>query len=698
MDVNSLTEEQRNAVEASINRPILIVACPGSGKTFTLINRVIYLLKNGFNEDDLLIFSFTRKSAREISERLKNIGYFNINAGTFHSFGRRVLRRFGCFINMKEFRIIAEKEQLDILRNFVDDIADKKDLLRELRKFKEGLRYNTLYKSSFDRYDEALKSEKLCDFDDLIIKSVELLRQNRSIVDYLRRTYKYCLVDEMQDVSRSQYELLSILFRDTGRITVVGDDDQTIFSWRGAEPLVLKKYCEEFKDTEKHILSICFRCPKFITESMSACVKNNKFRMNKEIRSYLGPDSESKSIVLCSFCSQKHEANVITEKIKFLLNSRESVAILYRTNKDCEMIKRFLKSNKIPASKSIKKGFKTKQYNRIMDSLKYLLDVEYNKGSLKKDDMVTLNKESFEKLRDSLGTNTIRYVLEYIAEKLGIEGNAMDILLEESDYFDNVLDFETEMKVFEHDTDKNVVNLSTVHQAKGLEWDHVFIISANSRDWPNMFMIYRSLDAALSSEERRAYIDNVIEEERRLFYVAISRARKSLTISFEQAPCHFVEEIPKCHTVLHDYCSQVHAISTCEVQDIKTPNVKRSLAFEKPTMNESNKIGPANDTRSTKKNQKESVNQMKITSFYMSRAGTANGMRGEPLQEGNLHHPLNTTVVKPEGNDKNAARNDIRTVNERIENVEVSTFSMRKSLVSMVNSRAYAENSKRRNT
>lgn len=525
--MSSFTEEQDKAIHASIDHPIAIVACPGSGKTFTIINRIAHLIQSGINADKMLVITFTRKAAQELRQRLTNMGLDvkKLSVLTFHSFGRTILMKYGSLLGIQKFRLITENEQFQILSGYLPspESADKKQLLLALQLYKATKKCeNEEAQAIFDKYIQELLSKQLVDFTDLITYPLEILRNNKYALEYYRRRFEYCLVDEMQDVSQAQFDLIHTLFNETGRITVVGDDDQTIYGWRGADSSLLLQFQTKFTNAEMLTLSTCFRCPTFVIKAMSEVIRNNKVRVKKSIKSGIKEPLGKKKINVIGALNQEREAVLVCDAIEkeAQKNPQNTISILFRTRKQSEKIIQELKKRKIQTAKNQHK-FEGRSFDIISNILLMIGGRAFDEKMVDERIMKKLSpNNSVEEIINRFQSMKIRSIVDTISDILDLRDPIVnDIIMEAENYDENINpgDFADELKtspsIFANSD--SIVSLTTVHQAKGLEWDSVFIVGASQGSWPSN----RSKDR---------------EEERRLFYVAMSRARKNLTISFSQ--------------------------------------------------------------------------------------------------------------------------------------------------------------------
>ena len=593
---SSFTEEQDKAIHASLDHPIAIVACPGSGKTFTIINRIAFILQSGVPADQLLVITFTRKAAQELRQRLSNMGLDvkKLTVSTFHSFGRTILRKYGTLVGYPNFRLLTENEQFNILKEYLPNSEDnsfafnRKDLLLGLQLYKASKKCeNDDIKNAFDKYCKELKEKQLVDFTDLILLPLEIFKHNPQCLQTYTRKYHYALVDEMQDVSQCQFDLIHILYNKTGRITVVGDDDQTIYTWRGADASLLLKFPEQFTNAEVLTLSTCFRCQPLIIKAMSFVIQFNKKRVKKKIKSVLNdsnPQEKYKKVLFIGGIDSQNEATLVVDKIERLLKKdKGSISVLFRTRKSGQYVADELKKRKIQTTKTdSNKDIEGKTSDIIINSLLFIEKKQFNTdiindsfftliiryinshyrnysqftASLKfnetdaiiapdlfeepefDDDVQIISKEnvvkSAEDVRVFLSCLPLKVCIDTIADALDLHDPSLNVIISECETFGstshNYSEFADELKELNiTDVGHSKVQLTTVHQAKGLEWDHVFVVGVSKNIWPS----------------NRGSTDK--EEERRLFYVAMSRARKTLVISsnIRTGFSPFIQDLPE---------------------------------------------------------------------------------------------------------------------------------------------------------
>ena len=621
---SSFTEEQERAIHASLDHPIAIVACPGSGKTFTIINRIAFILESGVPADQLLVITFTRKAAQELRQRLSNMGLDvkKLTVSTFHSFGRTILRKYGTLVGYPNFRLLTENEQFNILKEYLPNTDifitfRKKDLLLQLQLYKASKNCeDDDLKNAFDKYCKELKDKQLVDFTDLILLPLEIFKYNPQCLQAYTRKYHYALVDEMQDVSQCQFDLIHILYNKTGRVTVVGDDDQTIYTWRGADASLLLKFQDQFTNAEILTLSTCFRCQPLIIKVMSFVIQFNKKRVKKKIKSILSdtqPQGKFKKVMFLGGLDANDEAILVVDRIEKLLKSgKGSISVLFRTRKSGqnvvdELKKRKIQTTKTDSNKDIegktsdiiinsllfidKKQFNTdiindsfytmmiKYINRHhKDYSQFTSKIEYNEShdgidifeEPEIDDDIQVNPKesvvkSIEDARIFLSCIPLKICIDAIADALDLHDPSLNIIISECEKFGpmshNYSEFADELKELNiTDVGYSKVQLTTVHQAKGLEWDHVFVVGVSKNIWPS----------------NRGASDP--EEERRLFYVAMSRARKTLVISsnIRTGFSPFIQDLPEQYV---NYKSKQEFPDNEEEIEQKQKQIKESTKF-----------------------------------------------------------------------------------------------------------------------
>ena len=599
MKLTDLNTQQLKAVQ-TVNKPVLVFAGAGSGKTRVLTYKVWHLIKEKlFKPQNILALTFTNKAASEMKNRIQeSISSSGVNVGTFHSIGARMMRahislldenfnsNFTIYdtvdqksvikevledLNLTEFKELSVgflKVQIDQFKN--SDLSVKK--IESKAQTFEDEKIAEVYKG----YNEKLRSNNALDFNDLIIFPIKLLKQNKKILQYYQDLWQYILVDEFQDTNSPQFEIVSLLAQKHKNITVVGDDDQSIYGWRGANiDNILTNFQETFPKKIEIKLEKNYRSTQRILDGAWSVVSNNKNRAEKKLYATKG---EGEKISLISTGSDEEESNAICDAIKSEIkinkNTFKDFAVLYRTNAQSRSIEQAMVKEGLPYN--IVGGTKFYDRKEIKDVLAYLTLVSNNnddialkriinfpvRGIGEKSinmfvDLAAKKKISlFESLKfcremklrgkqqdsiENFHLSILKFsgliekldpkeLVRALLEEFNIENyyknnpveqdryNNIQELKQTVDKFSdqtggNLNDFLQEISLFtdidEWDDKNNTITLMTVHAAKGLEFSTVFVSGLEQ----GLFPLIRLDDT-----------EDQMEEERRLFYVAVTRA------------------------------------------------------------------------------------------------------------------------------------------------------------------------------
>lgn len=598
-----LNQEQKNAIETSMSYQCnLIISGPGSGKTKTFSQRFLHLIENKVNPHNILAITFTNQAAREmknrITPRLNESIVKTLSIRTFHSFFANILRSYGHKQGINtNFIILSQNESLDILKTILNDnhmeITDWeiKVLEMNLMTLKEKLitieNFKTQVKTREDefllfmytKYQNFLEKKGFMDFADLHMKGISLFK-DPEIREAFQKKYPYVMVDEFQDVNKSQMEFLKDFVGDTNNLFVVGDLNQSIYRFRGSNPKFITQFKDIFPNAHINYLSNCYRCSPIIIEAANALINQNENNLNHKI---IPVKKQGYNLLHISIKSTDEQQKAITKSIKDLIQQGlkyTDIAILSRTHSDLELCKQELKQENIPyhflngmgfwrASEvnTLKNIIFLTKYSHLNDPYKFILKVTPKVGpsTIKKiETIVVENRIPWEKAIEEFETNrksikiglnesleTIatlkqdllfknpKEVLTQFIEKYNFlkyfnplkestddrEKNVhlfLDII--EDIYKENQKDYSIETLINEikerednNDIEKGI-NLATVHGSKGLEFKIVII--PNCRD--GNFPFYK----ANTKED--------IEEERRLFYVALTRAEELVIIFYPE--------------------------------------------------------------------------------------------------------------------------------------------------------------------
>ncbi len=631
--LNDLNEAQRNAV-CNLSQNCLVIAGAGSGKTRVLIQRILWLIEdNDYSPYSILAVTFTNKAAREIKTRLSNTLNIKIESmwvGTFHGICHRILRsNYQKALLPKNFQVIDSEDQIRIIKRIMKEneiensqiqpkqvawyINKKKDQSVRSNKTKDDdfitIQYNKIYKI----YEDYCNNSGLVDFGEIILRTLELFQKNIETRKYYHNLFKTILIDEFQDTNTIQYDLVRILTSNDTSIFAVGDDDQSIYGWRGAKVENIEKLQKDYNGIKIFRLEQNYRSTGNILDAANSVILNNNSRMGKNLW------TEGKSgdlIKIYSANDEIDEANFVVENIESLVQNnfkRDEISILYRSNAQSRVFEEKLISKGIPYK--IYGGFRFFERSEIKDVIAYMrLAVNHNddnsferiintpvrgigektKATLRdfsKKEKISLfeaipvalkNENIFTKkaseslneffklinlIKDILSKEDLPFQINEIIKQTKIKSTYekskteqsrsklenLDELISAAQEFLNVDldDNETVLDAFlthtslesgegQGDEWDECVQLMTLHSSKGLEFPIVFLVGLEENLFPSR----------MSIEE-----DN-LEEERRLCYVGITRARKNLYISYAQLrrqygtenfcmPSRFLKEIPQ---------------------------------------------------------------------------------------------------------------------------------------------------------
>ncbi len=592
--LNKLNEPQRSAVE-STEGPVLIIAGAGAGKTRTITYRIAHLINKGVHPKNILAVTFTNKAASEMAERVNHILTTEPEMSapiselerpiirTFHSLGVQILRSHADALGFKKsFSIYDRDDSKRIVRDATKDLGfDPKDMdpgktLSIISKQKGdkvspdsfGINTNNYFTQNilqiWRKYEEKLKEDNAFDFDDLLVKTVELFERNHDILKIYQDQFKYIHVDEYQDTNTIQYQITKMLAHGHKNICVVGDIDQNIYSWRGASIKNMFNFNEDYPDASVIKLEENYRSTKNILKAANEVISKNAKRWEKVL---FTNNHDGDPIHLYNAIDEYDEANFVVTEAKRLIkegNSPDEIAVLYRTNFQSRVLEEVFLRENMPHQLVGTRFFERKEVKDLISYIKAAFNPDdfsatnriinvptrgigkttILKIKLKQED--TLPKPTQEKvyafrkiltdIRDFALQNkldaTIAFALKRssIEDRLTMEGNdGLERLL-------NIKELASLSKKYDHLSGEDAVNkfledvalasdqdslernnggikLMTVHAAKGLEFDTVFVVG---------------METGLFPMQRNDEKNSDTEEERRLFYVAITRARKNL--------------------------------------------------------------------------------------------------------------------------------------------------------------------------
>lgn len=600
------------------NGPCMVLAPPGSGKTLIVTERTRYLIEESeVRPDQILVITFTRYAAREMKERFERLTAgknYPVTFGTFHSIFYGILK---CAYGIGANNLMSEKESSVLLQEVLDqtdiestpEVEDEEELVRELLRevgmVKNGLYHLKDFHSKyltqdefaevFRSYEHQKKELKKFDFDDMLVQCYALFRKKPEILQGWQKRFQYILIDEFQDINRVQYEVIRMLAAPRYNLFVVGDDDQSIYGFRGAKPELMLYMKQEFPALRTISLTVNYRSTEFITGAAARVILHNDTRFYKRVQSFRG---RGQNVHVQEVLDEQEEAQYVTEEIQKKLDQGiepGEIAVLFRTAVQARMISEILSEHRIPFEM---RDYVTNFYRHfiVKDMMAYL---QLAAGKRDRSLFLTIcnrplrylarnsmeNRQvNFEDLRKfycdkdwmldiidqfdvdvRMMKNMAPYAaIQYIRKKIGYDDflkeyaekhqipwkQLMDVMAEleeRSKNFKSYDEWEIHIAKYTQELEEqqaksrkikgereNKVQLMTIHSAKGLEFEDVFVIHANEGEIPHQ--------KAEKKEE--------IEEERRLFYVALTRAKNNLCISYitqkngnSIKPSRFVEEL-----------------------------------------------------------------------------------------------------------------------------------------------------------
>ncbi|MBE5825653.1 MAG: ATP-dependent helicase [Butyrivibrio sp.] len=593
MNNNSLNAAQHKAV-CHTKGPAMILAGPGSGKTFVIVRRLQYLIEDcGIDPSSILVITFTKAAAIEMQYRftkLTDSAYPEVSFGTFHSVFYRIIKDSSNGGNSK-IEIATEKIKYEIIRDVMSFLLRQKtigkeeyenaleqipEIISEISRLKnmgedplycsEGVPLSHCFKDIYEGYNRKLMEFGKIDFDDMIARCYEILKSNRSILTKWQRRFEYILIDEYQDINRMQYKVVRLLAGDKNNLFVVGDDDQSIYGFRGSDPLIMLGFEKEFPGQTPMVvnLNMNYRCGKEIINAALPVIEANTLRYKKQLTA---DDSNGPGKVIARRYESKDVQNLqIVDFLKKHMDELDRIAILYRTNSEAKALSQILISNKIPTnleeeSKALFEepcvvlcgayisfacgGKKRGDFYRIMnqpmryisrdcakgETVKQKEVVEYYKGNSARINTVKKFFREINMLEHLRPALAVRFIRKSIGiDKLFPGKDAvLDEFLEKASDFEDMKQFLSWMEsekektydegaVKRKSTNKSGkrVKLLTMHGSKGLEFDIVWLPDLNEGIIP----------------ARSAVTLQEIEEERRMLYVAMTRAKQALIMSY----------------------------------------------------------------------------------------------------------------------------------------------------------------------
>lgn len=591
--IDSLNDRQKEAV-VNTDGPMLILAGAGSGKTKVLTTKVAYLIEEkNIDPNNILAITFTNKAAKEMKERifkLEGNSAFYIQISTFHSFGLKILKENCELLGYeKNFTILDSDDSLSIIKKIMKELnidankynpkAIKNVISNNKNEIIDPEKYSLYVNTDFDeialevyrKYEKSLKINNAVDFDDLLILPLKLFNNNPGVLQKYQEKYKYVFIDEYQDTNEPQYILSKMISAKYKNITVVGDADQAIFTWRGANYKNILNFEKDYKDAKVVLLEENYRSTKSILNAANNVIKNNKVRKEKNLWTQ---NEEGSKITYYKAFDEKDESNYVVNEIKKLIEkgvNPKDICVLYRANAQSRTVEEaFLTSN---ISYNIVGSYAFYNRKEIKDLIAYLKLIYNNKDDVSllrvinypkrgignkaienlaiKSNVLDKSlyevidsgkelefKNMIEEIKKEESHLTLTELIDMVLDKSGMKKSLEDEKSIEADIrLENLEEFKSIAKAMEinegivsleelldklalvsdvseqKNDNEDKVTLMTMHAVKGLEYDYVFVVGVEEGLFPHS----NSLE---SNDE--------LEEERRLCYVAITRAKKKL--------------------------------------------------------------------------------------------------------------------------------------------------------------------------
>ena len=586
--MSRLSKAQKNAVIHK-DGPMMVLAGPGSGKTLVITKRIQYLIGHyHIPPQKILVVTFTKAAAVEMKARFWRLSgeTLPVSFGTFHSVFFTILKHA---YHYRADNILPETKKYDFLREILYDrhfeVEDEGDFLRsligeislvkgqmlELSYYHSACCGDEVFREIYECYEEKLHQNRWIDFDDILVYTYELLKEREDIRAAWQQKFAYILIDEFQDINRIQYEIVKMLAGDTQNLFVVGDDDQSIYRFRGAKPEIMLGFSKDFPKAEQVILNTNYRSGEPIVETAERIISGNQKRFEKQMRSQKGKYG---SVEIKRFETQREENRYIVHVIREEMEKKTSlsqIAILCRTNQGPRQLvgalmaynipfymqdvvpnlfEHWIARNMIDYMKLALGDRRRSTFLRVMNRPKRYIGTEYlTQSEVSFEDLLEKVKdkpwlyEYVENMKEDLRilkSMTPMMAIIYIRKTVGynaylseyarfrrIREEEFTQVLEEvqesargfdtyEEWFDYIRDYTQELKQQskKNREEKNGIVISTMHGAKGLEFDRVFLPDVNEEVIPH----------------KKSIKEEDIEEERRLFYVAATRAKKYLHI------------------------------------------------------------------------------------------------------------------------------------------------------------------------
>ena len=578
--------------------PMMVLAGPGSGKTTVITHRVKYLVEHhGADPGGILVITFTKAAAQEMKQRFQSLmggRRLPVSFGTFHAVFFSILKHA---YRYDASNIVREEQRIQIMRELMEklklDVEDEAEftasVLSEISSVKGEMlsleHYYSkncseeIFKKLYQGYEDALVRKNLLDFDDMLVMCYELFTQRKDILEAWQRKYRYILVDEFQDINRVQYEIVKMLARPENHLFIVGDDDQSIYRFRGAKPEIMLGFPKDYPQAKQTLLGINYRSTAAIVDAAGRLIAHNHTRFPKEIQAARGA---GRPVVTAVWEDAQAETRGIVEEIQDYVQMGyhlSDIAVLYRTNMEPRLLMERLMEFNIPfqmrdtlpnlyehwitqdilayiriAGDELAKHRRAKRAEavRIINRPKRFVSREALEGQeiswdavkswyqdrdwmVERIEQLEYDLKMIGKMAPMAAVNYIRKAVgydDYLREYAEFRRMKPEELLEVADQLqESAAGYKTMDAWFGHmkedgeqlkqqaaqrERDMDCVSLMTMHRSKGLEFPVVYILDANEQVTPH----------------HKAVLDADLEEERRMFYVAMTRAKDRLHVCY----------------------------------------------------------------------------------------------------------------------------------------------------------------------
>ena len=588
---------------------MLVLAGPGSGKTAVITHRTKNLItKHHVKPSEILVITFTKAAANEMKERFNSLmkdERVNVSFGTFHAVFFTILKyayrftsaniadesvRYGFIREILSYYRLEYKDENEFIGNLLAEISLIKNSRIDIENFYSGVCGEEIFRDIYKKYETRLKENRLIDFDDMLSYTYELFKERPDILALWQNKYKYILIDEFQDINRLQYEIIKMLAAPQNNLFIVGDDDQSIYHFRGARPEIMLNFTKDYPKAETVLLNVNYRCSKNILRTAMEVIGCNTRRFKKQLDT---PNEEGMPVTCKEFDNPREEYMCVVAALKKRMERGEDLlntAILLRTNQESEGLINVLMEYQVPFT--MKEQLPNLFRHWICRALLAYLEMAAGDRS-RKNFLEIMNRPNRYISREALNSSQINFnelreyykdkdwmcdrittlethlrilgtlspfaAINFIRKGMGFEeylreyaqyrkikpeelletldrihesAKGMKTLAKWQAYIEEYTKRLNEQARKQQDK-KEGVTISTLHAVKGLEYDIVYILNVNEGSIPY----------------RKAVLAEAVEEERRLFYVGMTRAKKKLVLAYvkrqyekEREPSRFLEE------------------------------------------------------------------------------------------------------------------------------------------------------------